>query len=629
MSTQRWIGAALALVLAGGVTVLPADASSAATVPVQCKTMVTPPTPLAVGFANQTTGWLIEQRAILRTTDGGRHFAVQYRAAFDLRSMQVVTPQVVVAWGGDQYVLTTDAGAHWRTGSVVTGHHASREQIDSMHFVTPQLGYALYNPYNYGSGAVKLYRTTDGGVNWTAVQVPNTTISVGFANVHDGWLITASNNKSDGGFYRTIDGGARWVKTQSEKKNWYVMGATVFPVSAQAAYAQVVAQGGMSQSSYSIFRTANGKEWTPILGISTAGSGPAPGVDQRKVAIGPGYDAGPVAVIGKDVVKVIGGMEATGIGVLSLATTNDGGARWHTYAPIPGANGMAFAGADLSFVDAKNGWLLDSFGQSAELLHTTDGGATWQAMDPRVKNWPVLGVAFVSREVAYGLGVVGNVDEVQKSTNGGRTWRPYSRLPVRRDVAYIGPNYGQAIAMTNHLGVAVGGDGHLYGTRDGGKSWRALKTPTAGERVMSVYLQPDTQQLAIKTQQHGVYISRNFGAHWSPVSAGSQQGGAWMQAINALAGSGLAGGIRAYGTDSWGAAFAGAKNRVAWLQSPNDGGFLKSTDAGAHWTSYQFPKESYLMYGNLAFLNAGFGWIWTLDGQLYTTTNGGRNWQQV
>ncbi len=35
------------------------------------------------------------------------------------------------------------------------------------------------------------------------------------------------------------------------------------------------------------------------------------------------------------------------------------------------------------------------------------------------------------------------------------------------------------------------------------------------------------------------------------------------------------------------------------------------------------------MNANMGFLNSKQGWLWTLDGRLFITDNGGANWQQV
>ncbi len=582
-----------------------------------------------VGFAKPKLGWVVGNGVILRTVDGGTHFTPQYHTSLTLQSIQVLNASDVVAWGGNRYVITTDGGRHWRTavhpGSKATGN----VPIASVHFVTPKLGYLLVGAY--GSVA-SLYQTMDGGLRWKQIAIPPSTVCAAFSNVRDGWLVTTSTNTHIGGFYHTVDGGAHWVKTQTESATiyWYLAGATIYPTGAHEAYAQVVAQGGMSQSSYTIFHTINGTKWTPVLGISTAGSGPAPGVGKIKVATGPGYDAGPMAVIGRNDIKVMGGMEATGIGTVSLATSSDGGNKWTSYSPIPGANGYIALGSTMSFVNASDGWLLDEGIGSSVLLHTINGGASWQGVYPRPEQWPVMGVAFVSSQVGYGLGVVGNVNQVLKTMDGGRTWQRYAQLPVTHATPYVGSFYGQGIAVVGQRGMAVGGDGRLYQSRDGGKLWHLRSTPHAGGRVVSVYLTTGTRWEVINTP-NGVYRSRNNGASWSVSTVGNAAsgGGAWMQAINQVSNRVLQGGINQFGANDGWASFAGAHGSVAWLQAVNGEGFLKSNDSGHQWTAYKLSQNVPLMVGNISFLNENHGWLWTVDAKLFTTTDGGQHWMQI
>jgi photosystem II stability/assembly factor-like uncharacterized protein len=65
------------------------------------------------------------------------------------------------------------------------------------------------------------------------------------------------------------------------------------------------------------------------------------------------------------------------------------------------------------------------------------------------------------------------------------------------------------------------------------------------------------------------------------------------------------------------------------VQAVNGEGFLKSNDSGHQWTAYNFNQNVPLMVGNISFLNENHGWLWTVDGKLFTTTDGGQHWMQV
>ncbi len=629
MASYRVFAFIMTLVMMGTLAGISVGSADAATKAVTAKITTAPmPALSGVGFANDQLGWLVGNQVIMKTTDGGIHFVTQYRPKVNLQNIQVLNPREVIAWGGDSILATTNGGGNWKILSVPGLKTGNSDQILSLHFFNANEGYVLLGGFGTTSF---LYLTKDGGAHWTKVWVPGTTMAVGFHNTQDGWLISASTNKVDGGFYRTVDGGKHWTKTQTESANkfWYVTGGTIDPVGIKEAYAQVVGQPGMSQSSYTIFHTKNGVTWQPILGISTAGGGFAPGVGKGKVAVGPGYDAGPMAVIGTKDIKVAGGMNATGIGAVSIASTSNGGAKWTTYPTIPGANGFFTPEAGMSFVNANDGWLLDSGNGSSELYATHNGGATWKSVYPQPANWPVMGVTFVTAKIGYGLGVTGDLNVVLKTTDGGHIWKEYGKLPAKKNLPYVGPFFGESISFLGNKGMAAGGDGKLYQSTNRGKSWALLPTPPAGGRVFSVYMASGTKDVVIN-MQNGVYVSNNGGDSWSLFQTGNAAsgGGAWMQAVNQVSGGVMNSGIEQLGQNAW-ASFLGSNGSVVWMEGTDGVGFLKSTDRGKHWTAYQFSNNFYLMNANMGFLNSKQGWLWTLDGRLFITDNGGANWQQV
>lgn len=68
----------------------------------------------------------------------------------------------------------------------------------------------------------------------------------------------------------------------------------------------------------------------------------------------------------------------------SLAQTLDGGATWTTLAPLPAEIPVLVdivGGQRVSFVDAAQGWAVDSDGG---LMTTSDGGITWTALTPTI-----------------------------------------------------------------------------------------------------------------------------------------------------------------------------------------------------------------------------------------------------
>lgn len=101
---------------------------------------------------------------------------------------------------------------------------------------------------------------------------------------------------------------------------------------------------------------------------------------------------------------------------------------------------------DVDLADAEHGWAV---GGAGTILHTTDGGATWQSQDSGFAGF-LAGVCAIDRQRAWAAGA---------------TWRPSSlRLPVRLDI----PSPLTGIDFVDaRRGWVVGGDGLLITTTGG------------------------------------------------------------------------------------------------------------------------------------------------------------------
>lgn len=547
-----------------------------------------------VSFATPTVGYLIANHGIAKTTDGGHHVTRVFPSTYSLYMIKAYSSHDVVAMSPHHIMTSTDGGRHFSTYSLPQQKSQSSSLISS-DFISPTSSYVVVG--NYGTSTA-LFKTTNKGAIWHSVKAPKGTLDVGFSDNQHGWLIASTS--SGGYFYHTIDAGAHWILTKHiATQIWsYAQGASVFPVTPTTAYMQVIGQGGMSQSSFTLFKTTNGRTWSPILGTSTAGGGPAPGVGNGKVAQGPGYDAGPVAVVGNKTIFVLGGMEATGLGTAELAVSHNGGSSFTTYMPISGANGTPFGSSMMSFVNAKDGWLVNGNVSTPTLLHTTNGGVTWHTIYPHTYDFPVMGVSFVSTQQGFGIGIVGDRDLVLTTNNGGRSFSPLSHLPVKQDTAYLGPYFGQGISFINtKRGYAVGGNQRLYETRNGGRTWRFVKTPKGD--VFSVYFVHGTLHGQIATSKRN-YVTTNGGATWK-----------------------IGPGKPFYTSD-----FTGNTGNIRWIEEQNGQGFGKSTDNGHHFTWYQFPSSVPITPASMGFFDSNHGYLWTLSGRLFVTNDGGRHFIQ-
>ncbi len=591
--------------------------------PVQLVTNAAPKEPnfTAIQFVSPTNGYAMTQHEVYQTTDGGQHFkpilatskAIDFLKAPNTSDLFVVT--------GHELLISTDQGSlfhHFPLPKFVNQNFTWQ----SFHFVNQQFGW--YFEANYQSQPV-CGITMNGGKTWTRLSLPQNTIGLGFSDPNHGFAFAASP-KGSGTFYQVSDQGKKYAITMNVHSTsmGYAQSATFNVLSDHLAYLQILGQAGMSQSSSSLFKTINGRTWQPILGVSTAGGGPAPGITARNIPVGPGYDAGPFSVIDHNHLFVIGGMEATGMGEVALATSTNGGHTWKTYLPIEGANGIASSQEDLSFVNAKDGWLLLGAGYHPELLRTTDGGQSWQRCGSYA-NWPTIDMQLFNRTQGIGLGVVGDSNAIIKTIDGTKSWKIIGQLPVKKDLPYVGTNGSMIAMITPSQGYAIGGDRNLYETENGGTQWYALSSPAPGH-LLGITYSSAKHTLYLITDKEQIYASSNEGKAWSkPITTST-----WLQ--NMTHRSSFPSVIAQWSTNQYGnilLANAGQTGQLAYVNSPDSTGIFVSHHGQDTFTLLAFPKNALLSIDKVQFLTQKIGYLITFTNDLYITEDGGLVWREI
>jgi photosystem II stability/assembly factor-like uncharacterized protein len=257
----------------------------------------------------------------------------------------------------------------------------------------------------------------------------------------------------------------------------------------------------------------------------------------------------------------------------TVGRSSDGGAHWE-FKQIPGYTGLDFR--SIVAFDLANA-LVVSAGTPAVILRTADGGRTWSERYSNPDSAYFLDAAtFWNKNRGVVLGDPINGKFVLLHTfDGGFTWQqaPEAQCPAANpgEAAFAAsnsslqalpgghlwlatggttarlwysPDYGQtwterpcpmlsgkpatgtfAMAFKNPMqGIIVGGDytadslktDHVFYTIDGGRTWLTPKTPTGGYRSGVAWLNSKT---AIATGPAGTDISTNGGRTWRKLSA--------------------------------------------------------------------------------------------------------------
>jgi len=316
--------------------------------------------PTAVRLASATSGWLGGAGWIARTDDGGQSWKQQYKG--DAAIGQIFALNDTMAWAvtnKQELLATTDGGQTWTAAGAVPNN-------GFLHFVSAKEAFMA-------NAATK-----DGGRTWTTLQVPAS--SVGDPYFHDaanGWAVTQTDGT--GKVERTTDGGRTWTTVMSRPLAAPLNGALIRSAGPNDAWVEWIGDSGMTQTSYSLFHTADGGgSWQTVIANSTAGGGPAPGfpLEYNEGPKNEGSRPGPLYVVDRQTAFMGGSCPACDK-PNTIGWTKDGGKTW--------VNGSAaFTGygeALLAMADSKRGWWITTDNAEPSVMYTTaDGGKTWSKM---------------------------------------------------------------------------------------------------------------------------------------------------------------------------------------------------------------------------------------------------------
>ena len=258
---------------------------------------------------------------------------------------------------------------------------------------------------------------------------------------------------------------------------------------------------------------------------------------------------------------------------------------------------------DTYFLSTQKGWAV---GGSGIILHTTDGGKTWQLQQSGVPE-ALQRIVFVDENHGW----IGGQGVLLRTENGGKSWqviREGDLQPSRSGARSYGSI--RAIHFIDPKQGWVGVDrGQILRTTDGGKTWTPQQTGTTQQSITDLHFINSKEGWAVAPQRRtgGLILHTVDGGDYWEIQAKTHQRCIGVHFLNATSG---------------------------WVIMEN-GTSLLTTDGGESWKrdleAERKMKGTYLdiQLQTVKFRNHAEAWGIGIGGMILTTQNQGKSWKPL
>jgi photosystem II stability/assembly factor-like uncharacterized protein len=614
--------------------------------------------------ANTSTIYLGTSAGLYKSADGGATWTL-YKTGLTNTNLQTLaidplTPANLYAgtFGGGLF-KSTDGGVNWAAAN--NGINGSNAGYVTAIAVDPTNSATVYAGTGYSLGGGMIYKSTNGGGSWSAVNngVPSFQISGLIVSATAPATVYAAT--TGGGVVKTTNGGASWAAADKGIWSGRINALAAATPAASTLYAGTSLDGSSDHDGF-IFKLnaagnalvyssyLGGTNFDAALGVAVDGGGQAvvtggtsstnfPTVNARQSARSGTSDAfvAKFSASGSSLVysTYLGGGnsdEAAGVALDASANAYVTGSTASADFPVtPGAfqttagGGFSFPGSPGDAFVTKLDPAGDSFVYSTYLGGANGGesgygiavdgaghayvtGYTESATFPIVTRFqPVSGVsggdAFATKLNASGSGLV------YSSTFGGSGGDRARGIALDADAnAYV----TGTTASTNFplLAGALKNKSSFFKTTNGGASWSNDNYGLNGLGLADIAVDPSNSSNVYAATAEGVYQSGDGGRTWSATNTGLTSRQMSCLAIDPQIPSTIYAGTRFNGSTGGDGVFKSTDGGATWTRINNG---LLGSDVGTLTIDPVTPATVYL----------------TNTSGVFRTTDGGAHWTRI